>query len=121
MIPGSAARCDASEPSFGSTKVQIGSFLPVIVRIVEWYTSYCAIEIIARYVAIGRRCCQCQVVVFPCRLRAVRSPLPATSRSLGTFTATSKVALSRGALLFGNQVIAPTGSLSTVAPSLVGI
>ena len=53
-------------------------------------------EIIARYVAIGRRCFQCQVVVEPCRLREARSPLPATSRSLGTFTATSKVALSRG-------------------------
>jgi hypothetical protein len=34
----------------------------------------------------------------------------------------SKVALSRGVLLLGNQVMAPTGSLSTTTPpSLVGI
>jgi hypothetical protein len=40
----------------------------------------------------------------------------------GTVIFMSKVALSRGVLLLGNQVMAPTGSLSTTTPpSLVGI
>ena len=67
-------------------------------------------------------CAHRQVSLPSCFRTLARSPLPATSRLDGTVIFMSKVALSRGVLLLGNHVIAPTGSLSTTTPpSAVGI
>src|SRR5689334_15530173 len=97
------------EPRSGEMKLHTGSLRPVVVRIVEWNSWYFPIEIIARYVAICRRCDQCQVVRPAPARRLTRSPLPATLYAEGAVTRTENVALSRGVLLFGNHVAAPTG------------
>jgi hypothetical protein len=48
MDRGTSRRLAASEPYFGSMKLQTGSVRRVVVRIEERYTSYFPIETIAR-------------------------------------------------------------------------
>ena len=62
--------------------------------------------------------CQCHVERPATVCTDVLRPLLTAWNAAGTLTEMSKVALSLGRLLLGNQVIEPTGSATTVAPSL---
>src|SRR6478609_4516326 len=75
---------------------------------------------VARYVAIGSASRHTQVVVPPPVLCEVSTPLAIAVRPAGTVTAKSKVALSRGLSLQGNQPGEPCGSPTLTAPSSVG-
>ena len=76
---------------------------------------------VARYAAIGCSAAQRQVTRRPWRRRSTSAPLAIASTRRGTVIAKSKVALSVGWSLQGNQVGEPCGSPATKAPSSVGI
>ncbi len=57
----------------------------------------------------------------PLVVEETRTPFASAVRPAGTVTAKSKVALSNGMSLHGYQLGEPCGSLTTKAPSSVGI
>ena len=75
----------------------------------------------ARYGAIGESSAQRQVVLPPSVVCEISCPFATASRPAGTLIAKSYVALSRGLSLTGYQPGEPCGSLTTNAPSSVGI
>ncbi len=76
---------------------------------------------VARYGAIGSSWFQRQVVRVPTDLELFSTPLASATLPRGTVTRKSNVALSRGLSLAGYQPGEPCGSLTTKAPSSVGI
>jgi hypothetical protein len=76
---------------------------------------------VARYGAVGSLARQRHVVVAPLSVVPRSRPLAIAVRPLGTVIAKSYVALSFGVSLAGYQLGEPCGSLTTKAPSSVGI
>src|SRR5436190_13533119 len=76
---------------------------------------------VARYDAIGSLSFQTHVVLPPAVVEETRTPFAITVSPVGTVTAKSNVALSRGVSFTGYQAGDPCGSLTTNAPSSVGI
>src|SRR6476469_4083875 len=76
---------------------------------------------VERYVAIGSVSFQTQVVLPPLDECETRTPFARAVRPSGTEMLKSYVALSRGLSLHGHQAGASCGSLTTNAPSSVGI
>ena len=76
---------------------------------------------VERYGAIGSVSFQTHVVLPPLVARETRIPFATAVRPSGTVTAKSNVALSAGVSLLGYQPGDPCGSLTTKAPSSVGI
>ena len=76
---------------------------------------------VARYETIGELSRQCQVVLSPLSVCDTRTPFAITVLPLGTVTWKSHVAKSLRLSFTGIQLGVPCGSLTTNAPSSVGI
>ena len=101
----------------GSTALYCGSPLGSVPKSV----SKIPVVTVARYGAIGSLARQRHVVVSPLSVVPTSRPLAIDVCPSGTVIAKSYVALSFGVSLTGYQVGEPCGSLTTNAPSSVGI